>query len=42
MGIFMVPGGLHAMMSGRVSRRFARSHHPLWYAKIADDPPARR
>lgn len=42
MGVFMVPGGLHAMVSGRVSQRWARSHHPLWYAKVAGDPPARR
>jgi formate dehydrogenase subunit gamma len=41
MGVFIVPGGFHAMVSGRVSRRWARLHHPLWYAKGTGDPSAR-
>jgi formate dehydrogenase subunit gamma len=32
MGVFMVPGGFRGMISGRVSRRWARVHHPLWSA----------
>jgi formate dehydrogenase subunit gamma len=42
MGLFMVPGGFRGMVSGRVSRHWARSHHPLWYAKETGDPSAPR
>jgi formate dehydrogenase subunit gamma len=42
MGVFMVPGGFRGMVTGRVSRHWARNHHPLWYAKATDDPPVRR
>ena len=42
MGVFMVPGGFHGMVTGHVSRRWARAHHPLWYAKVTGDPSARR
>jgi formate dehydrogenase gamma subunit len=42
MGVFMVPGGLHGMVSGRVSRRWAQWNFPQWYARVTGDPPARR
>jgi formate dehydrogenase subunit gamma len=35
MGVFVVPGGLHAMISGFVTREWAKSHHRLWYEKVA-------
>lgn len=37
MGVFLVPGGLQAMMFGYVSKEWARTHHRLWYQKVA--PP---
>jgi formate dehydrogenase subunit gamma len=42
MGLFMVPGGSRGMISGYVTRRWARAHHPLWYARVTDDPSTRR
>ena len=33
MGIFMVPGGLEAMLHGSVTRAWAKSHHPLWFTQ---------
>jgi formate dehydrogenase subunit gamma len=42
MGVFMVPGGFRGMVSGRVSRRWARAHHPLWYARVTDDSSTHR
>jgi formate dehydrogenase subunit gamma len=39
MGVFMVPGGFRGMVLGHVSRRWARSHHPLWYARVTGNPP---
>lgn len=30
MGLFVVPGGLHAIVHGEVSDEWARHHHPLW------------
>ena len=35
MGIFLVPGSLHAIVCGLVSRGWARSHHRLWYERVA-------
>jgi len=37
MGLFVVPGGLHAIVHGDVSRQWARHHHPLW---LDDQRPA--
>ncbi|HML16478.1 MAG TPA: formate dehydrogenase subunit gamma [Bryobacteraceae bacterium] len=34
MGAFMVPGSVHAMVSGYVSREWARTHHRLWYDQV--------
>ncbi|MGH9628936.1 MAG: formate dehydrogenase subunit gamma [Bryobacteraceae bacterium] len=42
MGVFMVPGGFRGIVSGHVSRHWARSHHPLWYSRVTGDPNARR
>jgi formate dehydrogenase subunit gamma len=41
MAVFMVAGGFRGMVSGRVSTRFAKAHHRLWYAKVTEDPNAR-
>ena len=38
MGIFLVPGSLHAIVRGIVSRGWARAHHRLWYERIANRP----
>lgn len=35
MGLFVVPGSLDAMVGGFVSRDWARTHHRLWYEKVA-------
>lgn len=35
MGLLVVPGSLHAIVSGFVSRDWARTHHRLWYEKVA-------
>ncbi len=35
MSIWMTPGSMKAMVEGRVSTRWARAHHRLWYDKIA-------
>lgn len=34
MGVFMVPGSVHAMVGGTVSRAWARAHHRLWYEQV--------
>jgi formate dehydrogenase subunit gamma len=31
MGLFVVPGGIRAMVRGGVSEDWARTHHPLWF-----------
>lgn len=36
MGVFMVPGSVHAMVSGYVSREWAKTHHRLWYDQVDD------
>lgn len=33
MGLAVVPGGLNAIIHGKVTEDWARSHHPLWYAQ---------
>jgi formate dehydrogenase subunit gamma len=35
MSIWMTPGSMKAMTEGRVSARWARAHHRLWYERIA-------
>jgi formate dehydrogenase subunit gamma len=35
MGVAVVPGGLGAVIHGRVSETWARHHHPLWSASQA-------
>ena len=35
MGVFVVPGGLRAIVHGYVSRAWAKAHHRLWYERIA-------
>lgn len=42
MGLFVVPGSVHAIVSGYVSRNWAWTHHRLWYEKVADDSRRRR
>jgi formate dehydrogenase subunit gamma len=42
MGVFMVPGGLQGMISGLVTRRWAKAHHALWYAKMTGRPSGSR
>jgi len=37
MSLFTVPGSLHAMISGYVSRDWARTHHRLWYEKVTGE-----
>jgi formate dehydrogenase subunit gamma len=34
MGVAVVPGGLHAIVHGDVSERWAREHHGMWYQKV--------
>lgn len=34
MSVFMVPGSVHAMVSGYVSRAWAKTHHRLWYDQV--------
>lgn len=34
MGTAVVRGSLHAMMTGYVSRAWAKAHHPRWYREI--------
>jgi formate dehydrogenase subunit gamma len=34
MSVFLVPGSLHAMISGRVPASWAKVHHRLWYDEI--------
>jgi formate dehydrogenase subunit gamma len=39
MSIFLVPGSMTAMTQGFVSRAWARTHHRLWYIRIAGGDP---
>ena len=41
MGFFFVSGGLHGILWGRVPVSWARTHHKLWYEKIAASDRAR-
>ncbi|MEW6320457.1 MAG: formate dehydrogenase subunit gamma [Acidobacteriota bacterium] len=36
MGLFVVPGGLHAIVHGDVAESWARHHHPLWLESRRD------
>jgi formate dehydrogenase subunit gamma len=42
MGVAVVPGGLHAVIHGGVTREWARHHHPLWLAKMTAASPGDR
>ena len=35
MGVFIVPGSVDAIVHGKVTREWAREHHPLWADKLA-------
>jgi len=37
MGVFMVPGGVRAIVTGYVTRGWARAHHALWYRAVTGD-----
>ena len=39
MGLFVVPGGLHAIVHGDVTERWAREHHALWLETQAGSVP---
>jgi formate dehydrogenase subunit gamma len=41
MSIFTVPGSVTAMVDGHVSKAWARTHHRLWYDRVAEktSPP---
>jgi formate dehydrogenase subunit gamma len=41
MGVAVVPGGLAAIVGGRVSEQWARHHHPLWAQSAAAPPEGR-
>ena len=36
MSIFTVPGSVAAMVDGHVSKAWARTHHRLWYDRVAE------
>ncbi|HTM47054.1 MAG TPA: cytochrome b/b6 domain-containing protein, partial [Bryobacteraceae bacterium] len=35
MGLFLVPGGFKAMVRGYVSPEWAKTHHRLWFDRVA-------
>jgi len=35
MGVFMVPGSVEAIVNGEVSANWGRSHHRLWFERVA-------
>jgi formate dehydrogenase subunit gamma len=39
MGLFVAPGGFRAIVHGYVSRGWAKTHHRLWYDRIAGSRP---
>jgi formate dehydrogenase subunit gamma len=39
MGVFVVPGSLTAMVHGRVTNDWARTHHRLWYSRVSGQGP---
>jgi formate dehydrogenase subunit gamma len=41
MGVFVVPGGLRAIVHGNVSADWARAHHPLWHQQVTQKHAAR-
>lgn len=42
MGVFVVPGGLKAMVHGYVSPLWARTHHRLWFSRVTGEPVERQ
>jgi formate dehydrogenase subunit gamma len=42
MGVFMVPGSTTAMVEGHVSEAWAKTHHRLWYERVAGKPALRK
>ncbi len=38
MGLFAVPGSLHAIVRGTVSREWAMTHHRNWYRRLVGEP----
>jgi formate dehydrogenase subunit gamma len=41
MSVFVVPGSVSAMVHGNVSNSWARTHHRLWYDRVAEKPASR-
>jgi formate dehydrogenase subunit gamma len=41
MGLFMVPGGFHAIVHGSVPAQWARKHHRLWFDRVTGGQSAR-
>jgi formate dehydrogenase subunit gamma len=41
MGLFMVPGGFHAIVHGSVPAHWARKHHRLWFDRVTGGQSAR-
>jgi formate dehydrogenase subunit gamma len=41
MGVFLVPGSVTAMVDGHVSKAWAKTHHRLWYDRVAEKPDPR-
>jgi formate dehydrogenase subunit gamma len=39
MGVFVVPGGLRAILHGQVSDEWARTHHRLWFDRRTEPRP---
>jgi len=37
MGVFLVKGGFDQMITGEVTRPWAKHHHRLWYARMTGD-----
>jgi formate dehydrogenase subunit gamma len=42
MGVFLVPGGLGAIVHGYVSLAWAKTHHRLWFNRMVQRPAAER
>jgi formate dehydrogenase subunit gamma len=42
MGLFLVIGGLRPILTGSVSRQWARTHHLLWYREVTGDVSAEK
>jgi len=41
MGVFMVPGGIQAIVHGSVPAQWARKNHRLWFDRVTGGPSAR-